>query len=99
MWAAIAGIAILGFIQEVIDTLSTDDVTPFKIGTSICLAVIIGLSVGCALKEADDLTPLYGHIDHSKTRTLEENGEVTDLYLTIDGTEYHFELKDGDPDV
>ena len=94
MWAAIAGIAIIGFIQEVIDTLSTDDATPFKIGTSICLAVITGLSVGCALKEADDLTPLYGHIDHSKTRTLKENGEVTDLYLTIDGTEYHFELKE-----
>lgn len=40
-----------------------------------------------------DTEPLYGHIDHSKTRTIKENGEVTDLYLTIDGKEYHFEFE------
>ena len=43
-----------------------------------------------------DTEPLYGHIDHSKTRTIKENGKVTDLYLTIDGKEYHFEFEDGD---
>lgn len=41
-----------------------------------------------------DTEPLYSHIDHSKTRTIKENGEVTDLYLTIDGKEYHFEFED-----
>lgn len=41
-----------------------------------------------------DTEPLYGHIDRSKTRTIKENGEVTDLYLTIDGKEYHFEFEE-----
>lgn len=40
-----------------------------------------------------DTEPLYNYIDHSKTRTIKENGEVTDLYLTIDGKEYHFEFE------
>ncbi len=40
-----------------------------------------------------DAEPLFTHIDHSKTKTIKENGEVTDLYLTIDGKEYHFEFE------
>ncbi len=95
MWAAIGTIAILATIFLTFDGIANDDDMPiFKVGIAICLAVIGGFGIGFALKGADDLTPLYGHIDHSKTRTLEENGEVTDLYLTIDGTEYHFELKE-----
>lgn len=43
-----------------------------------------------------DTEPLYNHIDHSKTRTIKENGEVTDLYLTIDGKEYHFEFEEAE---
>lgn len=43
-----------------------------------------------------DTEPLYGHIDHSKTRTIKENGKVTDLYLTIDGKEYHFEFEEAE---
>ena len=41
-----------------------------------------------------DAEPLFTHIDHSKTKTIKENGEVTDLYLTIDGKEYHFEFEE-----
>lgn len=41
-----------------------------------------------------DAEPLFTHIDHPKTRTIKENGEVTDLYLTIDGKEYHFEFEE-----
>ena len=41
-----------------------------------------------------DAEPLFTHIDHSKTRTIKENGEVTDLYLTIDGKEYRFEFEE-----
>lgn len=43
-----------------------------------------------------DAEPLFTHIDHSKTRTIKENGEVTDLYLTIDGKEYHFEFEEAE---
>lgn len=43
-----------------------------------------------------DANPLFTHIDHSKTKTIKENGVVTDLYLTIDGKEYHFEFEEED---
>ena len=43
-----------------------------------------------------DAEPLFTHIDHSKTKTIKENGEVTDLYLTIDGKEYHFEFEENE---
>lgn len=41
-----------------------------------------------------DAEPIFTHIDHSKTKTIKENGAVTDLYLTIDGKEYHFEFEE-----
>mgnify|MGYP007038178778 CR=1 FL=1 len=48
----------------------------------------------CNSHHIDDVIELTDHIDHSKTKTIEENGEVTDLYLTIDGKEYHFEFEE-----
>lgn len=54
------------------------------------LLIIFGV-IWYSIGEIDTI-PLYGHIDHSKTKTIKENGEVTDLYLTIDGKEYHFEF-------
>lgn len=40
----------------------------------------------------ESMSPLLGHIDKGKTKTSETNGEITDLWATIDGKEYHFEL-------
>lgn len=56
------------------------------------LLIILGVIWYCSGQM--DTEPLYNHIDHSKTRTIKENGEVTDLYLTIDGKEYHFEFEE-----
>ena len=39
------------------------------------------------------ISSLLGHIDKDKTKTSETNGEITDLWITVDGKEYHFELK------
>jgi hypothetical protein len=68
---------------------------------SACISCCCGLGVLLIISGViwycsgqTDTEPLYNHIDHSKTRTIKENGEVTDLYLTIDGKEYHFELGD-----
>ena len=55
------------------------------------LLIILGVIWYCSGQM--DAEPLYNHIDHSKTRTIKENGEVTDLYLTIDGKENHFEFE------
>ena len=42
----------------------------------------------------DKLIPLITHIDKSKTKVIEVNGETTDIYITVDGKEYHFEFSD-----
>lgn len=39
------------------------------------------------------ISPLLGHIDKDETKSSEINGEITDLWITVDGQEYHFELK------
>lgn len=42
----------------------------------------------------ESVLPLLGHIDKGKTVIKEENGEPTDLYLTVDGKEYHIILQE-----
>ncbi len=39
------------------------------------------------------ISHLLWHIDKDKTKMIETNGETTDLWITVDGKEYHFELK------
>lgn len=34
------------------------------------------------------------NIDHDKTKIVEENGEPTELYITVNGEEYHFTFKE-----
>lgn len=65
----------------------------------ICMKIIATLAVLASgiwgmFNHEMDAEPLFTHIDHSKTKTIKENGEVTDLYLTIDGKEYHFEFEE-----
>ena len=38
------------------------------------------------------LIPLITHIDKSKTKVVEVSGKTTDIYITVDGKEYHFEF-------
>lgn len=42
----------------------------------------------------ESVLPLLGHIDKGKTVIKEENGEPTDLYITVDGKEYHIILQE-----
>ena len=37
---------------------------------------------------------LADHIDTDKTRVIKENDEVRELYITVDGKEYHFTFKE-----
>lgn len=42
---------------------------------------------------------LWEHVDDDKTRVTKVNGDVSEMYITIDGKEYHFEFplkEDGD---
>jgi flagellar biosynthesis protein FliQ len=37
---------------------------------------------------------LADHIDNDKTRVIKENDKVKELYITVDGKEYHFTFKE-----
>ena len=37
---------------------------------------------------------LADHIDKDKTRVIKENDEVKELFITVDGKEYHFTFKE-----
>lgn len=37
---------------------------------------------------------LADHIDTDKTRVIKENDEVKELYITVDGKEYHFTFEE-----
>lgn len=70
----------------------------FGIGIS-CTALVIVFTL-CFICNAfvteggyKSISPLLGHIDKDKTKVSEANGEITDLWITVDGKEYHFELK------
>lgn len=63
----------------------------------IAFVIVLVLSVVCNAFVADggyeSIAPLLGHIDKDKTKTSETNGEITDLWITVDGEEHHFKLK------
>lgn len=60
----------------------------------IATSAVLASGIWGLVNHEMDANPLLTHIDHSKTRTIKENGAVTDLYLTIDGKEYHFEFEE-----
>lgn len=42
----------------------------------------------------DTYIPLLKSIDHDKTRVVLENSDVKEIYITVNGEEYHFEIKE-----
>lgn len=50
--------------------------------------ILIGLLAYDTLYE--DVSIISKHTDHDKTRVIKENGKTKELYVTIDGEEYHF---------
>lgn len=58
------------------------------------IAIILLCIVGFVFSRyrINKLIPLIAHIDKSKTKVIEVNGETTDIYITVDGKEYHFEF-------
>ena len=65
--------------------------------SSVAFAIVFVLSIVCIAflddSEYESISPLLRHIDKDKTKTAETNGEITDLWITVDGKEYHFELE------
>jgi hypothetical protein len=44
----------------------------------------------------DTYIPLLQSIDHDKTKVISENGDVKEIYITVNGEEYHFEIEEGE---
>lgn len=65
-------------------------------GSVVSVLVVILFIIYGALgtNGIESVLPLIGHIDNEKTVIKEENGELTDLYITVDGKEYHIVLKE-----
>ena len=53
-----------------------------------CLLILVSLLTFDTLYE--DMSIISKHTDHDKTRVIKENGKTKELYVTIDGEEYHF---------
>ena len=39
---------------------------------------------------------IISHMDKKQTRIIEENDKVVDVFITVNGEEYHFDLREGD---
>ena len=44
----------------------------------------------------DTYIPLLKSIDHNKTRVVSENGNVKEIYITVNDKEYHFEIEEAE---
>lgn len=53
-----------------------------------CLLILVSILTFDTLYE--DMSIISEHTDHDKTRVIKENGKTKELYVTIDGEEYHF---------
>lgn len=99
MWTAIlvllflllfTGIITLGIGKE--DDNGVGMITGSVVSVLVVILFIIYGALGT--NGIESLLPLIGHIDNEKTVIKEENGEPTDLYITVDGKEYHIILKE-----
>ena len=99
MWTAIlvllflllfTGIITLGLGEE------DDNAVGIVSGFVVSVLVIIGFIIYGALSTngIESVLPLMGHIDKEKTVIKKENSEPTDLYITVDGKEYHIILQE-----
>lgn len=74
----------------VIESTATEG-EKFLVGSlSVIGCLLILLALLCYDTLYEDMSVLSKHTDHDKTRVIKENGKTKELYVTIDGEEYHF---------
>lgn len=67
----------------------------FLVGSlSIIGSLLIAASILTYDTLYEDMSIISKHTDHDKTRVIKENGKTKELYVTIDGEEYHFNFKE-----
>jgi uncharacterized membrane protein len=87
-------IGILGVIGLALFA-NSDDNSGTILGALIAVLSILLLIGFVTTRElSDDVKVLQKHIDHDKSRIIKENDEPKELYITVDGEEYHFVFKE-----
>lgn len=82
------------FAMAIFIIKKSDDDT--VLGLSV-ITIIASLTSGVLIlmSEAEkEVIILNKNIDHDKTKIIEENGEPTELYITVNGEEYHFTFEE-----
>lgn len=67
------------------------------IGSSIILIVsIVGLLLSSKTEKVyrSEYDKIIQSIDSDKTKVIKEDDEITDIYITVNGEEYHFDFKE-----
>lgn len=103
MWTAILVLLFLLLFTCLITLcVSKEDDDPVGIlsGFAVSVFVVILFIIYGVLdmNGIESVLPLLGHINKEKTVIKEENGEPTDLYITVDGKEYHITLQETEED-
>lgn len=62
----------------------------------ICVASLIGLIFSSKTGKVyrSEYDKLIQSIDSDKTKVFKEDDEITDIYITVNGEEYHFKFKE-----
>ena len=62
----------------------------------IFIASLLGLILTCGTAKLykSEYDKIIKNIDNSKTKVIKERDEITDIYITVKGKEYHFDFKE-----
>ena len=77
-----------------------NDALDAPIASVIIVFIVVGaVATLVAMYKLDDTyfdtyISLLKSIDHDKTRVVSENGKVKEYYITVNGEEYHFKIKE-----
>lgn len=96
----LVGILCLAVATMLVYLIAKDDLLDYSIALSIIIFIVAGsITMFIAMYKLgatsfDTYIPLLISIDHDKTRVVSENGDVKEIYITVNGEEYHFEIKE-----
>lgn len=62
----------------------------------ICIIALIGLIISSKTGKVyrSEYDKIIQNIDSDKTKVFKEDDEITDIYITVNGQEYHFDFKE-----
>lgn len=96
----LVGILCLAVAAMFVFLVAKNDALDTPIASVIIVFIVAGaVAELIAMYKLDDTyfdtyIPLLKSIDHDKTKVISENGDVKEIYITVNGEKYHFEIKE-----